>query len=165
MTIKVKIPKRVGGVKLGKKIRRKAKKAIRMAESGFAAAAMGAAARAARCDRQSESVREAGERIHRLCSETRVDIDASKVGEAFRAAAIDGLRRFLEGFEEGLRDAAAPAETPADEAPAEEAPAAEAAEPAPPRPPRPSRPARPSRPPRPGRPSRPGRPPADAAPE
>ncbi|MEA3015278.1 MAG: hypothetical protein QOD42_3823, partial [Sphingomonadales bacterium] len=31
-------------------------------------------------------------------------IDASKVGEAFRAAAIDGLRRFLEGFEEGLRN-------------------------------------------------------------
>ena len=46
---KVKIPKRVAGVKIPKKVRRKAQKAVKMAESPvvreFAAAALGAAAR------------------------------------------------------------------------------------------------------------------------
>ena len=59
---KVKIPKRVAGVKIPKKVRKKANKAIRMADSPLT--------------RQI-------------------------------AAAADGIRRFLEGFEEGLRDAAA----------------------------------------------------------
>ena len=58
---KVKIPKRVGGVKIPKKVRKRANKALEMAES--------------------PAMRDLG------------------------TAALDGFRRFLEGFEEGLREA------------------------------------------------------------
>jgi hypothetical protein len=115
MTKNVKIPKRIGGVKLPKQARKTANKAIRMSASPLvreiAVAAIGAAGGKARGDRKApqadaQSFR-GGAEIH---------IDAGKVGEAFRAAAIDGLRRFLEGFEEGLRNisesAAAGGETP-----------------------------------------------------
>jgi hypothetical protein len=36
--------------------------------------------------------------------EARIHVDGNKVAEAFRAAALNGLRSFLEGLEEGLRD-------------------------------------------------------------
>lgn len=103
----VRIPKRVGAVKLPKKIRKKAKKAIKRASSpfvrDFASAAMAAAGRARRSDRVAGDEQE--QEDYRMC--TRIDIEGSKVAEAFRTAAIDGLRRFLEGFEEGLRKAQA----------------------------------------------------------
>lgn len=99
---KVRIPKRVGGVKIPKKIRRKARKAIRMAESPavreFAAAALGAAAQAKAARLQARAVRPgAGATIR---------IDGDRLAESVRLAALDGLHRFLAGFEEGLRDAA-----------------------------------------------------------
>jgi len=101
MARKVKIPKSVAGVKLPGKVRRKANKAIRAATSPrvreMAAAAIGAAGRRA----QGEG---AG-RVHGLHGS--IHIEGSKVAEAFRTAAIDGFRRFLEGFEEGLRNAQA----------------------------------------------------------
>ena len=114
---KVRIPKRVGGVKIPKKVRKRANKAIgnvnNAAVRELASAAIGAAADA----------RRARARVHFADDGPDPDggvsvrIDADKFGEAFRTAAIDGFRRFLEGFEEGLRDAAVPAEPAPPEAP------------------------------------------------
>lgn len=110
MVDKVKIPKRVGPVKLSKKVRKKAKKAIKAATNpfvrDFATAAMAAAAKA-RGGKDSESAPEA--QPYRLHYEARADVEPSKVVEAVRAAAVDGFRRFLEGLEEGLRNAEAEA--------------------------------------------------------
>ena len=97
MTKKLKIPKTVAGVKLPKKVRNRAKKAIRMGASPvvreIAAAAIGAAAgKAAGSGRRSAGG--AGARIR---------FEGGEIGEAFRSAAVAGLQRFLEGFEEGLR--------------------------------------------------------------
>jgi hypothetical protein len=96
----VKIPRKIAGVKLPKRVRRKAKEAIKAGAGPvvreIAAAALGAAhARA--------NVGRAG---------TRIEIDGGRIGEAFRSAAIDGLRRFLEGLEEGLRDAGRKSDDP-----------------------------------------------------
>ena len=99
---KVKIPKRVAGVKIPKKVRKKANKAIRMADSPLtrqiAAAALGATAGAKARDGEQD-----GERPR----SRPLVVDADHLAEVVRAAAADGIRRFLEGFEEGLRDAAA----------------------------------------------------------
>ena len=101
MVGKVKIPKNVAGVKLPRKVRKRANKAIKAATSPrvreMAAAAIGAAGRRA----HGEGAR----RAHGLHGS--IHIEGSKVAEAFRNAAIDGFRRFLEGFEEGLRNAQA----------------------------------------------------------
>jgi hypothetical protein len=96
MTRTVKIPKKIAGVKVPKRVRKRAKKAIEAGASPvvreIAAAALGAAAAKAGCERRFEG-------------RARVGIDGAKLGEAVRSAAIDGLRRFLEGLEEGLRNA------------------------------------------------------------
>lgn len=98
---KVKIPKRVAGVKLPKQVRKTARQALKGARRPVvrkvAKAAMGAAAASVGVEASR-----AGARV--LRGETIVEIDGGKVAEAFRAAAIDGFRRFLEGFEEGLRN-------------------------------------------------------------
>ena len=96
----VKIPKKIAGVKLPKQVRKKAKKAIKAGAGPvvreIAAAALGAAhARANVEPRRQPASRST----------------AARIGEAFRSAAIDGLRRFLEGLEEGLREAGARATT------------------------------------------------------
>ena len=107
MTKNVKIPKKIAGVKLPKKARKTANKAIKRGAGPVVreiAAAIGAA-----------GTRPAGERkdpyegLRRISGSAQIHIDAGKVGEAFRAAALDGLRRFLEGFEEGLRNIGEPA--------------------------------------------------------
>lgn len=98
---KVKIPKRVAGVKVPKKVRKKAKKAIRAAESPvvreFAAAALGAVAdaRASRAVRAFGNGRELGRPLR---------VDADQLAETIRSAALGGIRRFLEGFDEGMRE-------------------------------------------------------------
>ena len=111
---KVKIPKRVGGMKIPKKVRKKANKAIEMADSPaireLAAAALGAAASTRRASK-GERDESGGERVSAAAT---IRIDANKFGEAFRSAALDGFRRFLEGFEEGLRKASAAAGDAAD---------------------------------------------------
>ena len=106
----VKIPKKIAGVKIPKKARKTANKAIKMGANPvvreLAAAAIGAAgARAAgdRGDRKDEG-REEQREESRSGYRAEIHVDGARVAEAFRAAAIDGLRRFLEGFEEGLRD-------------------------------------------------------------
>jgi hypothetical protein len=101
MVRNVKIPKSVAGVKLPRKVRKRAKKALKIASGPavreFAAAAIGAAGKRVRAEGVG---RVRGMHAH-------VEIEGSAIGEAFRVAAIDGLRRFLEGFEEGLRNAQA----------------------------------------------------------
>ncbi|HEY5710700.1 MAG TPA: hypothetical protein VIT38_02295 [Allosphingosinicella sp.] len=101
MVSKVKIPKNVAGVKVPRKVRKKANKAIKAATSPqvrrMAKAAIGAAGRRV----QAEGVG----RVRHLHG--AIHIEGSAVAEAFRTAAIDGFRRFLEGFEEGLRNAQA----------------------------------------------------------
>ena len=97
MTRNVKIPKVIAGVKVPKKVRRKAKRAIKENAGPivreFASAALGAAAARAR---------QHGAGPTRL--EARIHVDGNKFSEAFRAAALNGLRSFLEGLDEGLRD-------------------------------------------------------------
>lgn len=101
---KVKIPKRVAGVKIPKKVRRKVKKATKVVESPvvreIAAAALGAAAEAKAAKARA---RAAGVETRALGGAT-IRIDGDRLIETVRAAAIDGLRRFLEGLDEGLRD-------------------------------------------------------------
>jgi hypothetical protein len=100
---KVKIPKRVGGIEIPKKVRKRAKKVVKMAESdSFRAFAQAAAATAARGQRAArDASTEAREETRQFGA--RISIDAEHLGETLRMAAIDGLRRFLEGLEEGLQ--------------------------------------------------------------
>ncbi len=102
------------GMRVSKKVRKKVRKAIKSAANpfvrDFATAAMAAAGRARReGPRASEDDGADGSqrRAHIMCGETRVHIDGSKIAEAFRKAAADGLRTFLKGIEEGLREAQA----------------------------------------------------------
>lgn len=105
MADKVKIPKRVAGIKVPKKVRKKAKKALKATANPvvreFAAAAVGAATQA-RVDRWAGRAARPGAPPRKV-----VGVDPERLVEAVRDAAIDGFRRFLEGFEEGLRNAAA----------------------------------------------------------
>lgn len=98
MPSNVRIPKVIAGVKVPKKVRRKAKKAIKENAGPivreFATAALAAAAARAR-QHGAGPPRVVHARIH---------VDGNRVAEAFRAAALNGLRSFLEGLEEGLRD-------------------------------------------------------------
>lgn len=107
----IKIPKKIAGVKLPKQVRKRAKKAIKVGAGPvvreIAAAAIGAAAKA-------DGARQAGEAIaRRFEGRARIGIDGDKIAEAFRSAAIDGLRSFLEGLEEGLKAADRQPEPPA----------------------------------------------------
>lgn len=114
MAAKVKIPKRIAGVKVPKKVRKKARKALEQAGSPvvreLAAAALGAVAQAAaegplrgrRPDHSAEGDQQPGPALRGPT--VRVSLGDNKVAEAFRAAALDGLRRFLEGLDEGLRE-------------------------------------------------------------
>jgi hypothetical protein len=107
MTKNLKIPKKIAGLKIPKKARKTANKAIKMGASPvvreLAAAAIGAAGTTAAGERKDP---DGG--LHHVSGSARIHIDGNKIGEAFRAAAIDGLRRFLEGFEEGLRNISEP---------------------------------------------------------
>ena len=114
----IKIPKRIGAVKVPKKIRRKAKRAIRAAASplvrDFAGAAMAAAQRVRR---EAEDIRDRASewKEFEMCEGEHVHLKGSKVAEAFRDAAIAGIRTFLEGLDEGLRKAKAEAEAAGDD--------------------------------------------------
>ena len=135
----IKIPKRIGAVKLPKKVRKKAKKAFKVAANpfvrDFAGAAMAAAQRVRRDaedikdqvrresedfkDRfraEAEAFRERAKEWKEsgMCDEN-INLKGSKVAEAFRDAAIAGIRTFLEGLDEGLRKAKADAEAARDD--------------------------------------------------
>ncbi len=139
----IRIPKRVGAVKLPKKVRRKAKKAIKAAANpfvrDFASAAMAAASRVRR---------EAGDGRERkdeaMCENVRIHIDGNRLGEAIRKAAADGLRTFLEGLEEGLREARKEMDDPQPDPQAK-----------PPKPPKAAKPPKPPKPPKAPKPPKP----------
>lgn len=106
---KVKIPKRVGGVKVPKKVRKQAKKALKLTESSavrdLALAGLTLAAEAM-LDRGRAGAAAAA-------SATRkAGLDGLDLGEVVHAAVAEGARRFLQGFEEAAA-AAAPPEAPA----------------------------------------------------
>jgi hypothetical protein len=107
---KVKIPKRVAGVKIPKKVRKKAKQAIKMAENPALQKAAAAALTAAAGARAAKSAANDSEGTR------TVRFDGEALVEAIQDAALEGISRFLQGFEEGLRKAAAAAEEAADDA-------------------------------------------------
>lgn len=114
----IKIPKRIGAVKVPKKIRKRAKRAIKAAASplirDFAGAAMAAAQRVRR---EAEDLKDRARewKEFEMCEGEHVHLKGSKVAEAFRDAAIAGIRTFLEGLDQGLRKAKADAEAAGDD--------------------------------------------------
>jgi hypothetical protein len=102
---KVKIPKRVGGVKVPKKVRKQAKKALKLTESSavrdLALAGLTLAA---------ETMLDRG-RAGAAPGTRKAGLDGLDLGEVVHAAVAEGARRFLQGFEEAA--AAASAEAPA----------------------------------------------------
>jgi hypothetical protein len=179
MTINIKIPKRIGGIKIDKKLRRKAKKLLKLADSPavriFASAGVSPGRGRADNDDARDETDTApngnGPRVTFIHGGTTTRVNASKFADAVRAAAVDGLTRFLSGLEEGLREASATVEATVDakveiDPEGEESVVSEAKAPRSPRKARPARPARAPRAPRPPRSSRPdSAPPEDAAPE
>ncbi|MGE0178670.1 MAG: hypothetical protein AB7O91_02470 [Sphingomonas sp.] len=103
---KTKVPKRIGGVKVPKKVRKQAKKAIKLVESpvrDFAISGLTAAAEAL-AQRTANELRAAGQ------TQRKASLAALDFGDMLREAALEGARRFLEGFEEATqRTAATPA--------------------------------------------------------
>jgi hypothetical protein len=94
---KVKIPKRIAGVKVPKKVRKQAKKALKLTASpavrdlalaGLALAAEGVVERARRAEASPGA-------------QPKARADALDLGEVIHAAVAEGARRFLEGFDEG----------------------------------------------------------------
>lgn len=143
------IPKRIGALKLPKKVRKQAKKALKQAANplvrDFASAAMAAASRVRR---EAGDGRERKDEI--MCENVRIQIDGNKLGEAIRKAAADGLRTFLEGLEEGLREARRTMDDPQPDPQA--------------KPPKPPKAAKPAKPPKPAKPRKPRPPAAKPAP-
>jgi len=101
---KVKIPKRVAGVKVPKKVRKQAKKALKLTDStavrDLALAGLKLAAETM-LDRAKAGAR-AGP------TGAKAGLAGLDLGEVVRAAVTEGARRFLEGFEEVAAAAAPP---------------------------------------------------------
>ncbi len=101
---KTKVPKRIGGVKIPKKVRKQAKQALALVETpavrDLAIAGLTMAA--------EKLVRRRGNGGSR-----GPDLDDLKLGDMLRQSAVEGARRFLAGFEEGRSASAeAPATAP-----------------------------------------------------
>lgn len=113
---KVKIPKRVGGVKVPKKVRKQAKKALKLTESSavrdLALAGLTLAAEAM-LDRGRAGGAAAAPGAR------KAGLNGLDLGEVVHAAVTEGARRFLQGFEEAAAAASAdaPAKKPAPKAP------------------------------------------------
>ena len=113
---KVKVPKRVGGVKVPKKLRKQAKRALDLVDSpaarDLALAGLAIAAESFIDRSQSKKtaksaaravVKQAREGRKSLHGAVKNGLDGLQLAEVLRAAAAEGARRFLEGFEEGQR--------------------------------------------------------------
>jgi hypothetical protein len=89
---KAKIPKRVAGVKVPRKVRSQAKQALKLTGSGAVRdlALTGLTLAAEALVESARRGRKAG----------KSSLDSLDLGEIMRAAAAEGARRFLEGFEE-----------------------------------------------------------------
>jgi hypothetical protein len=125
---KVKVPKRVGGVKVPRKLRKQAKKAINLIDSR-AARELALAGLAIAAENVIDRGRARSGNGKRLQDVIKDGLDGLELGEVLRAAAIEGARRFLEGFEEGQRSARAPAKPARPARPARTAKPASAAKP------------------------------------
>jgi hypothetical protein len=101
---KVKIPKRVAGVKVPKKVRKQAKKALKLSASpavrDLALAGLALAAERVVEKARNGSTPGAG---------AKAKPEGLDLGAVIHAAVAEGARRFLEGFDEGA--AAAPKRT------------------------------------------------------
>lgn len=114
---KVKIPKEVAGVKVPKGLRKEAKRALQLADSAavreLAVSGLAIAAQAfldkAQSKRAAAATVDQGRR--QATAALKANLDALHLGDVLRAAAVEGARRFLEGFDEGQREA--PAAKPA----------------------------------------------------
>lgn len=107
---KVKIPKRVAGVKVPKKLRKQAKKALKLTASpmvrdlamaGLTLAAQSMVDKAKRGSGAAQPGAGAGPKM-----------DGLDLGLVIHAAVAEGARRFLEGFEESAVAATAPEPAP-----------------------------------------------------
>jgi len=99
---KGKIPKRVAGMKVPKKVRKQAKKALKLTASpavrDLALAGLTLAAQSI--------VDKARNGAPRPGAETGAKPDGLDIGLVIHAAVAEGARRFLEGFDEGAAAAA-----------------------------------------------------------
>ena len=98
---KLKIPKRVAGVKVPKKLRKQAKKALKLTASPAVRdlALAGLALAAERVIEQGKARPKEGEA--RPGAGTKAGPDGLDLGAVIHAAVSEGARRFLEGFDEG----------------------------------------------------------------
>lgn len=114
---KRKFPKEVAGVKVPKTLRKEAKKALKLADSPavreLAAVGLSLAAQALIDRSQPRSAAQPATRDrsgHRgTTAALKANLDALNLGDVLRAAAAEGARRFLEGFDEGKHAAPAKA--------------------------------------------------------
>ena len=125
---KVKIPKRVAGVKVPKKVRKQAKKALKLTASpavrDLALSGLTLAAQSI-----VDSAKRNAARPGAGAGDAKAKPDGLDLGLVIHAAVAEGARRFLEGFEEGAAAAApkpkaAPKAKPAPKRPRAKGPAA-----------------------------------------
>lgn len=118
---KLKVPKKVGGVKLPKELRRQAKKAMKLTESA-AVRELAMAGLALAAEKMIERARPSGAAARAAASNVidqgpgkilKDSLAALELGDVVRAAAVEGARRFLAGFEEAGRTRRAKAKAPA----------------------------------------------------
>ena len=106
---KLKVPKRIAGVKVPKEIRKPVNKALKLAEDpqarGLAIAALTAAASALTATTGDGTAQRA-----RRPGEPGIDERAGRLADTVIAAALDGARRLLDGLESAASAAAASAE-------------------------------------------------------
>lgn len=107
--VKLKVPKEVAGVKVPKGLRKQAKKMIEIIDSpagrelavaGLTLAASSLAAKASEGNAKG-AVKAIAEGVSRSRRAAGDGADAADLGAILRAAAAEGARRFLAGFEEG----------------------------------------------------------------
>lgn len=115
---KVKVPKRVAGVKVPKKLRKQTKRALKMVDNGaardlaLAGLALAAESMIDRGQSRTTAKKAAGELLKQasgggkqLRQAMKHGLDGLDLGEVLREAAAEAARRFLEGFEEGHKQA------------------------------------------------------------
>ena len=115
---KVKVPKRVAGVKVPKKLRKQTKRALKLVDNGaardlaLAGLALAAEAMIDRGQSKTKAKTAAGELLkqardgpQQLRQAMKHGLDGLELGEVLREAAAEAARRFLEGFEEGRKKA------------------------------------------------------------
>ena len=119
---KLKVPKRVAGVKVPKKVRKQVKKALVLADSpavrelavaGLTLAAERLLDRPQSKGSASEPENGPAEPDRRPSRLRRSNLDSLQLGEVLRAAAVEGARRFLDGYEQGRKDAGPASDAPA----------------------------------------------------